>query len=119
MNDIKVCHFEASESVIPITLTDTTIPNVESLDLLAPFGEENKAPLFILEDVSCRQVDRLYEGKHLKFHLGDDQVSALAFNKGRLYDEIVQKESMTLVGTLSINVFRGNKSINFIVEDIL
>lgn len=119
MNDIKGCHFEASESVIPITLTDTTIPNVESLDLLAPFGEENKAPLFILEDVSCHQVDRLSEGKHLKFHLGDDQVSALAFNKGQLYDELVHKDSMTLVGTLSINVFRGNKSINFIVEDIL
>ena len=41
MNDIKGCHFEASESVIPIRLTDTTIPNVESLDFLAPFGEEN------------------------------------------------------------------------------
>lgn len=119
MNDIKGCHFEASESVIPITLTDTTIPNVESLDLLAPFGEENKAPLFILEDVSCHQVDRLSEGKHLKFHLGDNQVSALAFNKGQLYDELVHKDFMTLVGTLSINVFRGNKSINFIVEDIL
>ena len=119
MNDIKGCHFEASESVIPITLTDTTIPNVESLDLLAPFGEENKAPLFILEDVSCHQVDRLSEGKHLKFHLGNDQVSALAFNKGQLYDELAHKDSMTLVGTLSINVFRGNKSINFIVEDIL
>ena len=59
------------------------------------------------------------EGKHLKFHLGDEQVSALAFNKGQKYEEFVHKESMTLVGTLSINVFRGNKSINFIVEEIL
>ena len=87
--------------------------------MAAVVGEENKAPLFILEDVSCHQVDRLSEGKHLKFHLGDNQVSALAFNKGQLYDELVHKDFMTLVGTLSINVFRGNKSINFIVEDIL
>ncbi|WP_343018058.1 hypothetical protein [Catenibacterium mitsuokai] len=42
-----------------------------------------------------------------------------AFNKGQKYEEVVHKESMTLVGTLSINVFRGNKSINFIVEEIL
>ena len=74
---------------------------------------------FIMEDVTCSRVDRLSEGKHLKFHLGDEQVSALAFNKGQKYEEVVHKESMTLVGTLSINVFRGNKSINFIVEEIL
>ena len=108
-----------SESVIPITLDDTTIHNVETLSLLAPYGEDNKAPLFIMEDVSCSRVDRLSEGKHLKFHLGDEQVSALAFNKGQKYEEVVHKESMTLVGTLSINVFRGKKSINFIVEEIL
>ena len=75
--------------------------------------------VFIMEDVSCNRVDRLSEGKHLKFHLGDEQVFALAFNKGQKYDEVVHKESMTLVGTLSINVFRGTKSINFIVEEIL
>ena len=105
--------------MIPITLDDTTIHNVETLSLLAPYGEENKEPLFIMEDVTCSRVDRLSEGKHLKFHLGDEQVSALAFNKGQKYEEVVHKESMTLVGTLSINVFRGNKSINFIVEEIL
>ena len=119
VNDLQGCHFEVSESVIPITLDDTTIHNVETLSLLAPYGEENKAPLFIMEDVTCSRVDRLSEGKHLKFHLGDEQVSALAFNKGQKYEEVVHKESMTLVGTLSINVFRGNKSINFIVEEIL
>ena len=119
LKDIEHCSFESTESVIPVTLSDITIPNVQTLEKLAPFGQENETPLFILEDVPCTRVDRLSEGKHLKIHLASEETTALAFNKGQLYDEIVHKETLTIVGTLSINIFRGIKSINFIIQDFL
>lgn len=116
--ELKNFVFDTSKSAIPITLNDVTISNIEALELFAPFGQENEEPLFIMDRVSCDRVDRLSEGKHLKIHLSDN-VSALAFNKGDMYEELIHKGEASLVGSLSINVFRGKKSVNFMIQDIL
>ena len=78
VDDLKDVELDTSESVIPITLNDTTIPDIEALELLAPFGQDNEAPLFMMEHVPFTRVDRLSEGKHLKIHL-NDEVAALAY----------------------------------------
>lgn len=116
-DDLKEVELDHSESVIPITLSDATIPDIEALELLAPFGQDNEAPIFMMEHVPCTRVDRLSEGKHLKIHL-NNEVAALAFNKGNQYEEIIHNQDITLIGSLSINVFRGTKSVNFIIQDM-
>lgn len=113
--------FESSQEVIPLTIEDLTIDNVESLDALEPFGQGNEAPKFILKDVLFDQMRQLSEGKHLRLdkHLSGCDLACLYFSQGKRYEELKHKDSLTCVGSLSINEYRGKKSINFIIDDIL
>jgi single-stranded-DNA-specific exonuclease len=113
--------FEASQEVIPLTNEDLTIDNVESLDALEPFGQGNEAPKFILKDVLFDDIRQLSSGKHLRLdkHLSGCDLACLYFSQGERYEELKRKGPITCVGSLSINEYRGKKSINFIIDDIL
>ena len=46
-------------------------------------------------------------------------MTALYFQQGQLFDELKDKKYISIVGTLSVNEFRNQKSINFIIKDIV
>ena len=47
------------------------------------------------------------------------KMTALYFQQGQLFDELKDKKYISIVGTLSVNEFRNQKSINFIIKDIV
>lgn len=112
---------EAVTQVLLIDEKDLSVDNVESLSLLEPFGQGNEEPLYKLENVTIQQVVLLSDGKHLKINIACPyaQVSALYFNHGDMYQEIAQKQTIDIVGTVNVNVYRNQKSLNFIIKDIL
>lgn len=120
LDDIHGRHFENAEYVIPVTFNDLSLENVSSLDLLAPYGHGNEEPLFILRDVVFDNVRQLSDGKHLRFdrQLDHCRFSALYFFKGELYEQ-VKDQPVTLIGTLTINEFRGYQSVNMMVKDLM
>lgn len=119
--ELKDIHCETQEDVILINEHDLSIQNIESLNLLEPFGMNNEEPLFILKNVPVSNYILMKEGKHLKLELNYPSVKlfGLYFNQGTIVHELKQKISIDLIGTLSINEFRNQKTINFIIKDVL
>ena len=52
-----------------ITLEDINIKAVEELNMLEPFGEANKMPLFMYKNLKIHSIRTLSEGKHIKLTL--------------------------------------------------
>ena len=113
--------FRNEELVIPIDKEELSIPAVASLDLLEPFGQSNEAPIFLLEDVHIDEYRLLSEGKHLRMNINTShgEVAALYFGQGKQRDSLASQDKLNLIGSLSINEFRGDKTVNFIVKDVV
>jgi len=109
----------AKETVV-IQPEDLTIKNIKELALLEPFGTNNEEPIFCILDVTPLKVETLSNGAHLKLHFEtkDCQYKALFFNQGKRRKEILEKDKLTMIGTLSINKFRNFETIQFILLDI-
>lgn len=118
---LKDLHLHPTTTVLHIDEQDIDIKNVESLSLLEPFGMSNEEPLYMLKDVPVSQIQQLSQGKHLKVQtdLNRSHVSMLYFQHGDLYGKLKNIKKMSVIGTLQINEYRNQKSLNFIIKDIV
>lgn len=118
---LKDLHLHPTTIVLHIDEQDIDIKNVESLSLLEPFGMSNEEPLYMLKDVPVSQIQQLSQGKHLKMQtdLNRSHVSMLYFQHGDLYGKLKNIKKMSVIGTLQINEYRNQKSLNFIIKDIV
>lgn len=103
-----------------VNLREINVEDVKSLKLLEPFGEANKTPLFLFKNLKINSIRALSEGKHLKLTLKDEQymIDAIGFNLGNLSTEYKIDDKIDVVGTLDMNVFNGNESIQITIKDI-
>lgn len=115
------------DKIIPIinadcelTLKEININNVKSLDVLEPYGEANKKPLFLFKNLKINSIRALSEGKHLKLSLKDDKyiIDAIGFNIGDLASKYLIDDKVDIIGSLDINSFNGNESVQIIIKDI-
>lgn len=118
---LKDLHLHPTTAVLHIDEQDIDIKNVESLSLLEPFGMSNEEPLYMLKDVPVSQIQQLSQGKHLKMQtdLNRSHVSMLYFQHGDLYGKLKNIKKMSVIGTLQINEYQNQKSLNFIIKDIV
>ena len=120
----KQAHTEELVSVIKIdkeiTLKDLTIENVKSLNLLEPFGEANKNPIFIYKNLRIDSIRALSEGKHLKLTLKDGNtiINAIGFNMGKYSEEYLIGDKIDIIGLLEINSFNGIENVQINMKDI-
>lgn len=119
--ELKDKKLETETEVIMIDENDLNISYIESFRMLEPFGMCNEEPLFILKNVPVSSYIPLSEGKHLKLEIQYDRVKlyGLYFHHGSMIQELKEKKSINLIGTLAINEFRNQKTINFHIKDIL
>ncbi len=103
-----------------INLKDITIENVKGLNLLEPFGESNKTPVFIYKNLRIDSIRALSEGKHLKLTLKDGNtiINAIGFNMGAYSEEYLIGDKIDVVGILEINSFNGVESVQINMKDI-
>ena len=103
-----------------ILLQDINIRDIKDLELLEPFGEGNKMPLFQISNVKITSVRALSEGKHLKISVKDEnkQIDAIGFNIGNLSSEYSIGSKVDLLGSLEINNYRGMENIQINLKDI-
>lgn len=120
-DEIKNLNLHSIKEALLIDEDDLSIENIESMALLEPFGMGNEEPLFCLKNIKILNIQLLSQGKHLKLELMGQhgKISALYFQKGSLYEHIKNLQKISLIGTLSINEFRQQKTMNFIIKDIL
>ena len=126
----EIAQKEQIDKIIPILnidaqmeLDDINKDIVESLNLLEPFGEENKRPLVAIKNLKINSIRALSEGKHLKLTLqdkdGKSMIQAIGFNMGSLANEYLIGNKIDIVGTLEINTFNGENNIQINLKDIM
>ncbi len=95
---------------------------VKSLNLLEPFGEANKNPIFVFKNLKIDSIRALTEGKHLKLSLKTNQntyIDAIGFNMGNLSEEYKIGDKVDLAGNLEINSFNDRNSIQINLKDMM
>ena len=103
-----------------INLKDINLKAVQELQLLEPFGEGNKMPLFLYKNLKIDSIRALSEGKHLKLTLKDDNmvIDAIGFNMGEYTNDYLIGDKVDIVGTLEINSFNGIDKVQINLKDI-
>ncbi len=103
-----------------ITLEDINIKAVEELNMLEPFGEANKMPLFMYKNLKIHSIRTLSEGKHIKLTLKDNNfyIDSIGFNLGHLAEEYQIGDKVDIVGSLEINRFNGRESVQINLKDL-
>ena len=120
----KKCEIDKIVPIIYIdselSLKNIDIDSVKSLKLLEPYGELNKTPLFMFKNLKINSIRALSEGKHLKLTLKEDNfmINAIGFNMGELSEKYLIDDKIDIVGSLEINSFNGNDSIQIVIKDI-
>ena len=127
LNFEKLAEIAHTEEFVPvikidkeINLKDISIENVKGLNLLEPFGEANKTPIFIYRNLRIDSIRALSEGKHLKLTLKDGNtiINAIGFNMGSYSEEYLIGDKIDVVGILEINSFNGIENVQINMRDI-
>lgn len=94
---------------------------VKELELLEPYGEKNKTPIFVYRNLKIDSIRSLSEGKHLKLIVKDDNllINAIGFNLGYMAEEFLIGEKIDIAGVLEINNFGGEEIIQINIKDIM
>ena len=103
-----------------ITAKDMTKENVEAIQLLEPFGEGNKIPIFMYKGLKIDSIRALSENKHIKLTLRDDNIilDAIGFNMGYLVEEYRIGDKIDVVGTLEVNSYNGLEKVQINLKDM-
>lgn len=112
-----------SEADLEVSLRGVSVADVEALAPLGPFGTANPEPVLILRGAELREI-RVLKEKHLKLTLGEGAltIDALLWNVvGAPIGEAIlalRGAAVDVLGKPGINEFRGNRSLQLIVEDL-
>ncbi len=101
-------------------LASLEISDIENLQYLEPFGEQNTAPLFILKDCIVQSSRPLKDGKYTSFtaQYKDKIFRFLCF--GMSYDKFGYHigDKVDILANLEINEYNDTKSISVRVKDM-
>lgn len=94
------------------------------LKQFAPFGPQNRRPVFRTSNVVDTGSSRLLKEKHLKLKIKQTEPeesepqNAIAFNMGDFYPFIQSKQPFELCYTIEENNWRGRKTLQLNVKDL-
>lgn len=103
---------------LTINPADCTADNIESLDILRPFGEGFKCPEFVIDHPRITGVFDLSGGKHRKFTL-ENGLQCLHFNQTSQDMAASVLSVSQLIGTLSVSRYQGRRQPNFLIDEIV
>lgn len=113
------------EELTPVVQYDTAITPeectrelVEEFERLRPFGQEFFEPVFLLTDVDVKKEYTMGKDKsHLKLMDGHDGMNIIMWSGVEHYKEMGKPKTVQAIGAPSLNIFRGNVSVQFMVKD--
>ena len=107
--------------ISPTALNESFFSEVNSL---SPFGSGNPEPKFVIEDLSLVK-STIVGNKHIKSLLSAPDgsiIKGVTFNavKTHLETYLLSKKSkkINIFGKLSLNEWKGQKNVEFIIDDI-
>ncbi|WP_242336585.1 single-stranded-DNA-specific exonuclease RecJ [Limosilactobacillus urinaemulieris] len=111
------------EIAASISPTEVNMQLYDQLVSLSPFGPGNEQPVFELQPEQINSIVTMgKDNSHLKFMVGDpqSQVTVIAFGKGKLATVLkaAMASQIKLAVKLSINEWRGKRTVQLMLEDI-
>jgi len=100
--------------------TDITEESVREISKLEPYGAKNPEPVFVIRDISIKEIAPLSQGKHSRLLVEKNgiSVSAVCFGYHLIAEGFSVGDLVDIVCSIGINEFRGNKTLQLIVRDI-
>ena len=100
---------------------DLTIPAVESLEVLEPFGMGNPQPMFCMRGLTIEEITPISQDRHTKLQLGRDGKSfcAFLFGMGSANCPFVCGDQVDGAFSVEINRYRGRESVQLVLRDLL
>ena len=109
---------------VEIAPSAVNIEFFDKVNLLAPFGSGNPEPRFVIKDVKIVN-SKIVADKHIKSVLVDSDTTilkAISFNSVEtpLGSYLLKKniKEFNIAGKLSLNEWRGQRNVEFIIDDI-
>lgn len=109
---------EESVDVIRCHMDELSVDEVVQLQLLAPFGEGFRKPVFYIDDYEVTNIKQLSNQKHIKWE-SLQNVDALYFNAKEVYARYKDEKQLSFLGSLSINHFRNETKVNIFVDEVI
>ena len=110
--------YEAETILLP---REISLESWEKIQKLAPFGNENPNPLFLVENASIQLIRTVgFKKRHLqlKLNIGDKLINAIGFGLGDFLKHLQPGQKIDLMAEISVNTWNNNTSIQLVVKDI-
>ncbi|UXR72579.1 MULTISPECIES: single-stranded-DNA-specific exonuclease RecJ [unclassified Staphylococcus] len=102
-----------------LKIEDVTVDNIQAIHRLRPFGMSFQKPVVQLSGLQIQQPKAIgQQQNHLKVTFKDTTLQALFWSHGQLASELMEGQSVDMIGELQINEWNGNRSAQFILADI-
>jgi single-stranded-DNA-specific exonuclease len=105
-----------------VRLSDLTHAALQELAYLAPHGNGNPEPVFVLENMDVVGEPRVLgnAGRHLTFHVREDSAvrRAIAFGQGDLHSRIRRGSRVSLLLEPRLRSWQGRSDIELNVREI-
>ncbi|KAB2338682.1 single-stranded-DNA-specific exonuclease RecJ [Cytobacillus depressus] len=104
-----------------ITLNDISLPALEEMHMLSPYGMDNPKPKILIEEASIANMRKIgSDQNHLKMTItsGSDSLDGVGFGLGSLYEHISPYSKVSLIGELSINEWNNIKKPQIFLQDV-
>lgn len=100
--------------------TDVTEKTVRELSGLEPYGAKNSEPLFVIREVSIKEMAPLSQGKHTRLlaEKKGSTISVVCFGYNLISEGFAAGDRVDIVCGISLNEFRGSKTLQLIARDI-
>lgn len=102
-----------------LTFPEITWELLDDVQRLAPFGEENPQPRFLVKDVEITELSTVGEGKHLRMTLAQQAIhrKGIAFRRGPDAEKLHVGMKLDIVTALEKNEWNGTQSLQLLLED--
>lgn len=108
---------EQTKKTIDLNINELTFKNYETYRNLGPYGQGFPKPYFLLREIPKKVITYSRDGKHVLTPLGRNQ-KLVAFYKGEEIRDL-QTPSLSFIGTLETNTFRGYRTLQFVVTEVV
>ncbi len=97
-----------------------TVPQVEALSTLEPFGTGNPKPVFLLRSAAVLSCCDVGGGRHLKMRVRRDgtALDAIFFSANAAACGVSAGDRLDLIFTPQVNEFRGNRTVQLQICDL-
>lgn len=106
---------------VECAISDITLEALAEIDQLRPFGTGNPKPTFQIKDVQALESRRIGADKsHLKLKVQQEQadLDVIAFSFGEMVDALKGNPTLSILGTLEINEWNGNRKPQLMLTDL-